>query len=487
VVLNPRPPGGADSGADTGSELQPLSVSLTTTEAFDPLRGGRAEILADFSVGATARVSVVDESDQEVALLVESLTDGESFTWGGEDDSGALLAAGAYTVRATAERDGESAVADGSIHSVRLAAAAGTLGGDRLALTWHDADGRGGYWSAAPSTETFRLSALEEDGQALGVPTPWDDLNVPPDEEALDVNWPAAYPYDAVPTLTVELDGDLAGYSGTLSAEMAGWALTDGVVEPGGSLTFTRESAVALGPAVVEEDAELQLLVGEALVMQQAVPLRMYALLGAQNFERSGDAYGHWLAAIDPALRTLDGIEPTNTALLDGLVEFIFDDLGLRYDTQYGASAYVSYRGGSWTRAHFDFSSFLDRRNGSVINCTDAAAILGAYTNMLGGDLSYLILNPGFNLNYILAIGGSEFTSCPFGGDRCGFSYHAVTSPDGGDSIYDATLAIDGDGDPKNTPNTEVLVQGISGPDYKAAIVRDGSPDYHSESKGTIQ
>jgi hypothetical protein len=197
--------------------------------------------------------------------------------------------------------------------------------------------------------------------------------------------------------------------------------------------------------------------------------------------------YQPWLAAIDPALRAIDGVAPTAHDVTNALVEFIYRELGLEYDTDWGASSYVSYTGRDYSGAHFDMSSFLSRSRGSVINCTDAAAILQAYANMLGVDLSYAIVTPGFNLNYIKAIGGDTFTHCPFGGGGCGFSYHAVTTTDDAATIYDATLALDGDEDPSQSPSTEMLVQGIDGDAYRSRLVMSGSPNYRYIQKGTIQ
>lgn len=476
---------------DTAPVIPPLEVTLTASPAFDPIHDGRVRIDVAFSQDATARVWVSDAAGEPVAVLVEELAVSDDFTWGGRDDGGVLLPAGAYTVSAEVTRDGEVAETSVETRSIRLGALEGTLTGDRLPLIWHRASPQGGPWPAPVDGVTFALEALEADGVAVEAPEPWDELAVAPINETVGVSWPAAYAHDAQPGLSLTLDGDLAGLSeelsGSLSVSAEGWSLTDGEALPGGVLSLTRDAALSEGVGVVEEVVSLQYTLGGEVIGQQDIPLRMYALLGPHTFSETGPAYGAWVAAIDPALRTLEGVEADPDAVLSGLVAFIYEDLGLRYDTDYGASAYVAYQGGSWTRAHFNFTAFLARANGEIINCTDAAAILGAYANMLGADLSYLILNPSFDLNYILAVGGTEFTRCPFGPGGCGFSYHAVTSPDGSQTIFDATLALDGDGDPRNLPATEWLVQGVSGADYSAALVRAGAPSYHSESKGTIQ
>lgn len=477
----------ATQPVDTAPEIMPLEASITASAAFDPIHDGRVVIDAAFSEGATARVWVTSADGSEVAALVEDLPASDDFTWGGRDDSSDLLPAGTYTIHVEAFRDGEVATASVETRSIRIGVISGRLTGDRLPLIWHRAGPQGSPWTVPVDDATFTLSALEEDGSAVEVPAPWDDLMVVPISEEDGVNLPAAFAWDAQPGLSLTLSGDLVGLEAALSVAVDGWSLSDGTVAPGGVLSLSRDDLLSDGPGVIEETVSLQVMLGDAVIGQQDIPLRMYALLGAHTFDEGGAAYGTWIAAADPALRALEDVAPADDAVLSGLVEFIFRDLGLRYDTDYGASAYVSYQGSNWTRAHLNFSAFLTRANGEVINCTDAAAILGAYANMLGAELSYLILSPNFDLNYILAVGGAAYTRCPFGPGGCGFSYHAVTSPDGGQTIFDATLAIDGDGDPRSLPATEQLVQGVTGSDYFDAIVRAGSPSYHSESKGTIQ
>ena len=472
---------------DTAPDVAPLEASITASAAFDPIHDGRVAIDVAFSEEATARVWVSAADGSEVAVLVEDLPTSDDFTWGGRDDSSDMLPAGTYTIHVEALRDGEVATASAETRSIRIGAISGSLTGDRLPLIWHRAGPQGTPWMVPIDDATFTLSALEEGGSVVDVPEPWEELAVAPITEDTGVNLPAAFAWDAQPGLSLTLAGDLVGLETALSVAVDGWSLSGGAVEPGGVLSLIRDDSLSDGPGVIEETVSLQVMLGDAVIGQQDIPLRMYALVGAHTFDEDGPAYGTWVAAADPALRALEDVAPEEDAVLSGLVAFIFRDLGLRYDTDYGASAYVSYQGNSWTRAHLNFSAFLARSNGEVINCTDAAAILGAYANMLGADLSYLILSPNFDLNYILAVGGTAYTRCPFGPGGCGFSYHAVTSPDGGQTIFDATLAIDGDGDPRSLPATEQLVQGVTGSDYFDAIVRAGSPSYHSESKGTIQ
>ena len=205
---------------------------------------------------------------------------------------------------------------------------------------------------------------------------------------------------------------------------------------------------------------------------------------------------GRTVDATDDTGHTVDGLEATTRLGEDCAANRVvgcpggrdnFLRFGLSYDTQWGASAYTEYDWNTYDNAHFDLTAFLARSRGSVVNCTDCASILEAHANMLGAVLSYTIITPSFDLNYILAIGGDEYTHCPFGGSSCGFSYHAVTTPDDGNTIYDATLALDGDDDPGSAPNEVLMVEAIDGDEYLDRLVKRGRPDYVYTQKETLQ
>ena len=71
----------------------------------------------------------------------------------------------------------------------------------------------------------------------------------------------------------------------------------------------------------------------------------------------------------------------------------------------------------------------------------------------------------GFDLNYIRAIGFTDFDETPFTGDRGSFRYHAVVGPPDG-TFYDGTLALDGAGTPTAPPFTPLLAEGMLPDDY---------------------
>jgi hypothetical protein len=456
---------------------------VTGPGAIDPLYAMPGTWSFTASGGDSLVATVLDST----GTPVRALTDGalvDSVTWDGLDDTGALLPVGSYTLDATLSK-GDSAVATSSfpIELVRIGASEGTFGGDRLPLLWHRAGGPGGYVSDDGESVTFALETLDDGVTPTPVPAVWDDLDEPPATD-VGVNLPAAYAWDSRPVLYLVIDGDIG--AATLGLRVSGWTVT-GEVVPGRTVTLTKDDPLSTGPGIVEDTLTLQWLAGDEVIGAESVPFRLYSLLGEPTFEETGVPYEPWLAVIDPALRAMGTTEPTDTAVISGLVAYIYDDLGLSYDTQWGASAYTEYDWNTYDNAHFDLTAFLARSRGSVVNCTDCASILEAHANMLGAVLSYTIITPSFDLNYILAIGGDEYTHCPFGGSSCGFSYHAVTTPDDGNTIYDATLALDGDDDPGSAPNEVLMVEAIDGDEYLDRLVKRGRPDYVYTQKETLQ
>ncbi len=471
-----------DSAWDTASmvydDTSPPSPSiLVTGGAIDPLLAPTLTLAITSQEGTAVRVVLTDADGAVVRTLADGTAMVETVTWDGRSDAGEVQPVGTYTVEAVlVDDEGLDLIASTSlVYVVRVGVLSGTLRGNRIPLIWHRGGAPGTYWVEDVDDTTFELSALDDGTAATPLPTLWDDLDVPP-QSHIDHGLPAAYPYDALPQLTLAVSGEFGEAPVELS--LSGWGVPQAVARAT-EATFGRDTALATGPTVVEESVTLTWSVQGQEIATQPLPLRFYALLREPTFEEDGAPYEPWVAAIDPALRAITGVSPTDDALSAALTEWIYRDLSLSYDTDYGASYYTSYSGRGYDDAEFDFSSFLGRRNGSTVNCTDCASILEAYADMLGADLSYTIILSNFQLNYIKAIGGTDFTHCPFGPGGCGFSYHAVTTADDALTIYDATLALDGDDDPSSPPNTELLVQAIDGEEYLDRLVMSGRSSYN--------
>ncbi len=459
------------------------AVALAGPDCLDPLLAPTLTSTLTSAEGDAVRVEILDAAGAVVATLADGTTLVDSVTWDGLDSLGAVAAVGDYVERATLLAEGtEVATTERPVHVVRVGILDGTLGGeDRVSLIWHRAGRDGQYFEAGEQTLTFSVAAIDDGVTATPLPMPWADLDAPP-KEPVGVNLPAAYPFDAVPTLTLTRAGDPAGAD--VSVAIDGWTCAD---NGDSTTTCTSDGPLANTVGVVETTLAARWTTAAGTFAEQAIPLRIYALYDRPGFEKTGVPYLPWVAVIDPLLRAIQGVEPTQKAVADATVDFIFHEQELAYDTRYGASAYVQYGWNTYDDAVFDLTSYLSRANGSTINCTDCAAIMQAFGNMIGLPVSYTIILQNFDLNYIEAIGYDTFTHCPFGGRGCGFSYHAVTTMDDNATIYDATLALDGDDDPSNSPFTELLVQGVPGDEYLDRLVMSGRADYNYTQQGGIQ
>ena len=396
-------PKGIPLGDDTGPGAYPATPAVTVTGgALDPLLGTELVVATTSAHGSTVRLTVLDAAGSVVRTLADGTAMVETVPWDGHDDAGTPEPVGTYTVEAELlDADGAvltTASADAWI--VRVGVLSGTLGGDRIPLIWHIGDGPGHYWEEDAAGTTFEISAIDDGATATALPSTWDDLDTAPASH-VDSSLPAAFPFDAVPTLALLAAGDYG--EAPVELQVSGWGAPQ-LVNSGDTPVFTRDAPLAAGPSVVEETLTLTWSVDGATVGVQTVPVRIYATLGEPGFEEVGAPYEPWVAAIDPALRAITGVEGTDEAVTSALTEWIYRDLGLAYDTQYGASAYTQYSGRGYNEAEFDFTGFLARRNGSTVNCSDCASILEAYADMVGADLSYTIILQNFDLNYIKAI-----------------------------------------------------------------------------------
>lgn len=112
----------------------------------------------------------------------------------------------------------------------------------------------------------------------------------------------------------------------------------------------------------------------------------------------------------------------------------------------------------------FDCSEFLERVNGGFgngrfLNCSDCAAAVSTFANILGCDLSQsrMFGDAAFPLNPTRSIGfHSWLSACAVGF----FSMHEVAwTGDCGenDDVFDACLEVDGDSDPTQAPHSALL------------------------------
>ncbi len=465
-----------------------VTVSIEAAPVFDPVLGGPL-VLTLTSMGAyEVRIRVLDAKGLEVAT--------PTATWDGRDAKGDRVPSGTYTIEAMALRDEATAVDATEVRVVRCGVARAWAEGDKGV----SAEAVALWWYASRSLQDLdqpfvSLSALEDGvGEASQFPAVTDDLA----DEPRRGNLPLAFTWDSQPILTLELgDVTVLGTTGLegagVSLRIPGWTALAGAVGivPGTPVVLQAEAPVAAGPSVVETTLEIVFEVTDDdavthTIGVQSLPVRFYALYDSPTFTRTREDQTAWAAAVDPALRALAGVAPDPDAILDALVDWVYYDHDIEYDTDYGASYYTDYISG-YEQAVFVLSAYLERRFGRIVNCSDCASIMVAWANMLGVPLDYTIILSNYQLNYILAIGCDEFTHCPFGPSSCGFSYHAVTTDDEATTIWDATLALDGDDDPSHPPNTLLMVQHIPGDEYLERLVMSGTAGYQYSEQVIVQ
>ncbi len=430
-------------------------------------------------------------------------------TWDGRDTAGAWLAPGVLTATAeilAAAADDVLATAEAELEVVRLGIRQLQLQpatpGERVDLLWAAMGGvDDGWWlfpqDAAPwgldrdAAEPAAAVDLElADGTPRPLPAPWDDLRSPPLDDAsadgseqdtfnLPTAWSAGSLLDATATLSSDVAGTPGGGAPTLCevrvAAPEGTSLVgEATFVPGGTVTVRTGASPV--PAVQRAELALAWRFEARRADGPWVPLpgavttshRLYGVVGPETFPDVGVPHLAWVDVLDLVAGWVAGATADPALVAGHIVAGVYHTLGLRYDNWRGASAYSDYPDG-WEDGVFFAGAFQRRDYGSRINCSDAAGIVGAYANMLGIDLRYHILTHAtaerFDLNYIQPIGFAVFDETPFLFGGGAFSYHAVAGPPDG-SIYDATLALDGDGDPTAPPHTFLLAEGLAPTDY---------------------
>ena len=475
---------GCDPGAieldGTGSDAEAVPVvSVTAAPAFDPFAGG----VWSFTVAESeSPCHVIDSTG---ATVRSSVTTG----WDGKDDVGQWVATGNYRlVVGEDEATTEVAVVRPGLVAAFGEDDAGATS-TRVPLYWH------GSRQLQDAAAAFaQVEAIDDaSGVRTSLPAVTEELAVPEAGKAE----PLAYRFDSRPILSVQFGATsvlgAANLAGTeLHVVADGWTvLDDAALTDGATITLQRDEALGTTVGLSDEIVPISVVATDAdgavwTVSEMSFSARFLRVLDSPTFEATGAMYAPWVAAMVPALTGIEGTPANHDAVLDALVKWIYEDAGLEYDTRYGASAYTNYRRGDWEAAQFDMASFLDRRFGTVVNCTDCAGIIVAYGNMVGALADYAIIGWNFDLDYIKAIGGDTYTRCPFGTNGCGFNYHAVTVSTSGESVWDATLALDGDDDSEHTPNQELLVQTIEAAEYLERLASTPA-DYVYQAQGTIQ
>lgn len=531
--------GDAGGGADAGGDAEALTFSSRVYEApavqlppfigaredlvpaLDPELPGFEAVALVFDVRGASETTctlTVERDARALRSLPGTLSEGScEATWDGRDELGAVVDPGPVRVVGALSGRGEPVTADARVEIVRLGVSAVQLEGEgRAPLLYRAANRRTyGYVEVPVTTPPWRLgpdarespgaTALElADGRPRPLPPPWDDLVSPPlDSSSSDGlerdthNLPTAWVAGSIPDVRVTFTTAwIGGIADPLEVEVRaippeGFTAEDEVeVLEGATARFVGSRSWAPSVGRYEEWLPLRFEArrpgGPWVTLPGAFTTshRVYGLVAAPSFDRTDAPHRPWVDVVDRVAGWVDGASAEPDQVASRIVEGVFYELGLRYDNERGASFYTTYPSfSSFRNAVFDLSRFQGLENGTVINCSDAASIVSSYANMMGIDLRYRILQNrfggGFDLNYLYAIGRGGFARSPFLSGRASFSYHAITAnPDA--LVFDATLAVDGDGAPGSPPHTTLLVQGLTSMDYLVAL----SPEWSNVNVG---
>ncbi len=194
-------------------------------------------------------------------------------------------------------------------------------------------------------------------------------------------------------------------------------------------------------------------------------PHRVYVVLGDLVEPWSGDLTSDqcaWTNALEWACGAAAGATTLSEAA--SLVTEGINMSGVfHYDTEDGASYFTKQRRHLifWTITEVSITDCLSALNNpsanEYVNCTDCAAFVTSFSNLLGCGLYSSRMGLGFATNPYCAIGQPAWTPPSWG---WGFNYHEVAwdgDAGDGDLVYDACLRYDGDDDPTSEPHVSQL------------------------------
>ena len=131
-------------------------------------------------------------------------------------------------------------------------------------------------------------------------------------------------------------------------------------------------------------------------------------------------------------------------------------------------SAYSGYDGSYiyWEYIWSDLTGWLDRDNGIDLYCHSVSCLLSVLVGQWGIEAPQQVLGVGFHTNLLRAADTTTWGTWTF-------NSHSVVSPDDGATIWDASVAMDGDDDPSALPTTELAPKGLTQEMYLQRLTDD--------------
>ncbi len=197
----------------------------------------------------------------------------------------------------------------------------------------------------------------------------------------------------------------------------------------------------------------------------------MYVLAGEPAL-LDGSSFGAspalpWIGVLQDTSAILEGVPATVGDTLDALRDYLFDHDYVLYDPS--SPTYTDYEGAYmyWSSITAQMSSFLDRRAGLRLYCHSMSCMLSALAGNHGVRAEQIVLGVGFNTNYARAAGTDSW-------GRWSFNSHSVVTPDDGETIWDSSIALDGDDAPGDDGTIdEIMPRGMDGDEYMWRLTYD--------------
>lgn len=480
-----------------------LSLSAPDGVVIDPKLSGDPALSLALTLGE-AGVSCETSTRVENEIgQVATLGSGVALTWDGRDDDGLAFDPG--LARATASCDGED-VASLDLHVLRVGVltvdfTAGPDSGN-VPLAWHKRTLLDREVSALPEVvpeyighvaDAYTLSLLDgEDGSPRVGPEPWPDAALPPWGELepgeVAQSAPAAYVAGTRPGLSVT--GAFTAVSQRSHTAVAanpeglplrltldGYSPDDGEgawVE-GSALTLRADEALAgtLGREQLTLSWRWQVQVDGAwqdLPGLQETRHDLWRLAGPTAL-RDGTTLGFapaitWVGALAELEDDLEAVPAEPDLVLDAIRDHLNQDRWLVYNPN--DASYSSYSGSyiTWDYIWSDLGIWLDRTQGIELYCHSVSCLLSVLSGHWGVEAPQQVLGIGFNTNYTRAAGTESW-------QKWSFNSHSVVSPDDGQTIWDASIDLDGDGSPGSSPNEALAPKGLSQQEYLELLTPD--------------
>ncbi len=202
----------------------------------------------------------------------------------------------------------------------------------------------------------------------------------------------------------------------------------------------------------------------------EAVTIRVYKLAG-ESALRDGSAEGYapnipWVGVLEETAEAMQDVPAEVGPVLDALRDHLHLHPYVLYDPNVGT--YTEYDGSYiyWENITADLTSFLDHSRGLSLYCHSMSCMLSTLAGHHGVFAEQIVLGVGFRTHLVRAAGSEDWLTW-------GFNSHSIASPDGGDTLWDASVDMDGDEDPDSEPVVPLAPKGLAYEDYLDRLTDD--------------